>query len=208
MSKYAVILEKASPHAVSLPQPAQVATESNRVSGRRAYAELASKLLLSTGLPRVVAFASVNRGEGVTSTVRSLSAELVCSGKSVLTLDGALHGCPAPGMCVLDDGLRTEPAILGAPSTAEPQTASAFIASLRERYECILLDCGSLEASADLIRLAPLSDGVVLVVEAGRTEKDQIERAARVIREAQGTLLGCVLNKRRYPIPGWLYRLL
>jgi Mrp family chromosome partitioning ATPase len=48
----------------------------------------------------------------------------------------------------------------------------------------------------------------VLVVEAGVTNKDQIERAARVIRETGGTLLGCVLNKRRYPIPGWLYRLL
>ena len=60
----------------------------------------------------------------------------------------------------------------------------------------------------DLLRFAPATDGVVLVVEAGRAGKEQINRAAQMITEAQGTLLGFVLNKRRYPIPNWLYRLL
>jgi Mrp family chromosome partitioning ATPase len=208
MSKYAVVLEKASPRADSLAPRAPASASSNRASGQRAYAELSAKLFPATGPGRVVVFASVNRGEGVTRTVRGLAAELMRSGKTVVTLDGALHGSPAPDMCLPDDTLRIEPAILGAPRAAEPETASKLIASLRERYDCILLDCGSLESSADLLRLAPLSDGVVLVVEAGRTGKDQIDRAARVIGEAQGTLLGCVLNKRRYPVPDWLYRLL
>jgi Mrp family chromosome partitioning ATPase len=155
-----------------------------------------------------VAFVSANREEGVTRTVRGLSSELVLSGKTVVTLDGALHASPAPDMRRAEETLRIEPSILGAPRLPASETASTFVTSLRERYSCILLDCGSLESSTDLLRLAPLSDGVVLVVEAGRTGKDQIDRAARVIREAEGTLLGCVLNKRRYPVPDWLYRLL
>lgn len=208
MSKYAVVLEKSASHADLLAPRGPALAGVNRPSGQRAYAELAAKLFQASGPARVVAFASANRGEGVTRTVRGLSSELVLSGKTVVTLDGALHGSPALDMRLADERLRIEPAILGAPRAAAPETASTFVTGLRERYSCILLDCGSLESSTDLLRLAPLSDGVVLVVEAGRTGKDQIDRAARVIREAGGTLLGCVLNKRRYPVPDWLYRLL
>jgi Mrp family chromosome partitioning ATPase len=209
MSKYAVVLEKASPHADLLaPRRVLAPASSSRASGQRAYAELSAKLFRAAGPVRVVAFASVNPGEGVTRTVRGLAAELVRSGRTVGTLDGALHGSYPSDMSLSDEALRIEPAILGAPRAAEPETAATFIANLRERYDCLLLDCGSIESSTDLLRLASLSDGVVMVVEAGRTGKDQINHAARVIREAQGTLLGCVLNKRRYPIPEWLYRLL
>jgi Mrp family chromosome partitioning ATPase len=54
--------------------------------------------------------------------------------------------------------------------------------------------------------LAPGVDGVVLVVEADRTKRDQIQRAQRTIEMANGNLLGLVLNKRRYVVPRWLYR--
>jgi protein-tyrosine kinase len=208
MSKYAVVLEKALPHADVLAPQVTPPARMSRATGQRAYSELASKLFQSTGPCRVVAFASVNQGEGVTRTVCGLAVELVRSGKTVTTLDGSLQTVCAPGICLADDSLKIEPGILGAPRAAEPELASTFIASLRERHDCILLDCGSLESSADLLRLAPLCDGVVIVVEAGRTGKDQIDRAARVIHEARGTLLGCVLNKRRYPVPDWLFRLL
>jgi len=40
-----------------------------------------------------------------------------------------------------------------------------------------------------------------------RTSKSQIDRAAKLVNETGGKLLGFVLNKRRYPIPRWLYRL-
>jgi hypothetical protein len=96
----------------------------------------------------------------------------------------------------------------GAPLASEPEQESATLAGLRDRFECILLDCGSLHDSINLLRHASAADGVALVVEAGRTAKEQVEHAARVIREARGTLIGFVLNKRRYPVPGWLYRML
>ncbi len=208
MSKYAVVLEKVSPHSDPMPPQAPSSPRAKRVSGQRAYAELGTKLFPTTGPGRVVAFASVNRGEGVTRTVRGLADELARSKKIVTVLDGSLQGAHVPGMSVLDAGLHIEPAILGAPRAVEPETVSTFIASLRKRSDCILLDCGSLEASTDLLRLAQFTDAVLLVVEAGRTGKDQVDRAARVIGEAGGTLIGCVLNKRRYPVPDWLYRLL
>ncbi len=56
--------------------------------------------------------------------------------------------------------------------------------------------------------LAPEVDGVVLVVEADRTKRDQILRARRTIEMANGKLMALVLNKRRHVVPEWIYRLL
>ena len=159
--------------------------------GSRAYAELAARLFGGADSRKAVAFASVNPGEGVTRTVRGVAAELVRCGKTVATLDGTVE---------------TQPIILGAPRIAEPETPATMIAKLRERYDYLLFDCGSLESSVDLLRVAPLADGVVMIVEAGRTGKDQLSHATRLIREANGAVVGCVLNKRSYPIPAWLYR--
>ncbi len=90
----------------------------------------------------------------------------------------------------------------------EIESTAQTVGNLRDRYDCALLDCGSLDRSAGLIRLGPLCDGVVLVAEAGKVSKAQLDRGARSVRQVQGALLGIVLNKRQYPIPTWLYRLL
>lgn len=188
-------------------RPAPAVASGTRAPDRR-YAELATRLFQATPRRTVVAFAATHHGEGVTTTVRGLATELVRSGKSVAVLNGALRHVPIPGISTLEAELENRPPILGAPLASEPTAGAAVITGLRERYDCILLDCGSLEDSVDLLRLASVSDGVVIVVEAGRTGQEQVDRAAQVIREAQGTLIGFVLNKRRYPIPGWLYRML
>jgi succinoglycan biosynthesis transport protein ExoP len=77
---------------------------------------------------------------------------------------------------------------------------------LRNEFDYALIDCSSLRESGDLLSVAPFVDGVILVVEANRTRRDQIQRAERAVEAAQGKLLGHVLNKRTYAIPGWIYR--
>jgi Mrp family chromosome partitioning ATPase len=211
MGKHATVLQKALPHpdldpfaataAHSAPLPCTLAG--------RAYSELANRLFTGPTARSVVAFAAVNRGEGVTHIVRGVAAELVRCGKRVAVLDGGLSHLQIPGMAIPEIDAELGPAILGAPLPAEPANEPArLITALRERYDSVLLDCGSLERSVDLLRFTPWTDGVVLIVEAGRTAKEQIDRAAHIIREARGAFLGFVLNKRRYPIPGWLYRIL
>ena len=49
-------------------------------------------------------------------------------------------------------------------------------------------------------------DGVAVVVEAGQTRREEILNAQRTIENAGGKFLGFVLNKRRYPVPEWLYK--
>ncbi len=70
-------------------------------------------------------------------------------------------------------------------------------------FDNILIDCRSLRISAEA---AVLSAGVAVVVEAGQTRRDEILNAQRTIENAGGKFLGFVLNKRRYPVPEWLYR--
>lgn len=78
--------------------------------------------------------------------------------------------------------------------------------ALRVSFDNILIDCRSLKDSADVAILSSLVDGVVIVVDAGESRRDEILNAQRTIETAGGNFLGFVLNKRRYPVPEWLYR--
>ena len=77
--------------------------------------------------------------------------------------------------------------------------------TLRFVFDYVFLDCGSLSRSDVAALLAPSVEGVVLVVEAERTRKEQVRKAMDTIETANGNLLGCVLNKRRYAVPNWIY---
>ena len=78
--------------------------------------------------------------------------------------------------------------------------------ALRINFDNILIDCSSLHTSSDAAVLAARVDGVVIVVEAGRSRRDEILNAQRTIEKAGGKFLGFVLNRRRYPMPEWLYK--
>lgn len=77
--------------------------------------------------------------------------------------------------------------------------------TLRFVFDYVFLDCSALKTSDTAALLAPAVDGVVVVVEAERTRKEQVRNALNTIETAKGNLLGCVLNKRRYSIPNWIY---
>lgn len=80
------------------------------------------------------------------------------------------------------------------------------IEALRLTFPNILIDCRSLKVSSEAAVLASTVDGIVVVVEAGRTRRDEIQNAKRTIEMAKGNFLGFILNKRRYPVPEWLYK--
>ena len=80
------------------------------------------------------------------------------------------------------------------------------IEALRLTFPNILIDCRSLKVSSEAAVLAATVDGIVVVVEAGRTRRDEIQNAKRTIEMAKGNFLGFILNKRRYPVPEWLYK--
>lgn len=78
--------------------------------------------------------------------------------------------------------------------------------TLRFAFDYILLDCPALTASDEAVVLAPETEGVMVVVEADRTRREQIQNARQTIETADGNLLGFILNKRQYTVPNWLYK--
>jgi len=78
--------------------------------------------------------------------------------------------------------------------------------TLRFAFDYVLLDCPALNASDEATLLAPETDGVMVVVEADRTRREQIQNAQQAIESANAELLGFVLNKRQYTVPEWLYK--
>jgi Mrp family chromosome partitioning ATPase len=81
-----------------------------------------------------------------------------------------------------------------------------YLDNLRRDYRYVVIDCPSLKESEHAVVLAPLVDGIVIVVEANRTQKDQLRYVERTLESAGGRILGHVLNKRTYVIPEWLHR--
>ena len=77
--------------------------------------------------------------------------------------------------------------------------------ALRHAFDFILIDCSSLATSGDAAMLAPSVEGVVMVVEADVTRKEQVRNSINTIKSADGNFLGCVLNKRRFTVPNWIY---
>ena len=80
------------------------------------------------------------------------------------------------------------------------------IEALRLTFPNVLIDCRSLKVSSEAAVLGSTVDGIVVVVEAGRTRRAEIKNAKRTIEMAQGNFLGFILNKRKYPVPEWLYK--
>ncbi len=88
----------------------------------------------------------------------------------------------------------------------EIDTGLDAVEALKVSFDNILIDCRSLRSSTDAAVLANSVDGVVVVVDAGESRNDEIINAQRTIESAGGKFLGFVLNKRRYPVPEWLYK--
>src|SRR5262249_31343917 len=88
----------------------------------------------------------------------------------------------------------------------EIDTGLNSVDALRVSFDNILIDCRSLKVSAEAALLGSSVDGVAVVVEAGQTRREENLNAQRTIETAGGKFLGFILNKRRYPVPEWLYR--
>jgi Mrp family chromosome partitioning ATPase len=192
---------------VYLPQTS-TGLASRRKRGEPSYSELAARLFNGPESRSAIAFAAINRGEGVTRTVSGLAGDLTRGGRHVAVLDGKLRPLHNLSDLTPEFGVDPTPALVATHFSSDQFAAVRMLANIREQYDAALIDCGSLESSMDLLYVAPAADGVVLVIEAGRQSKQQVDRATDLISNAGGRFLGFVLNKRRYPVPGWLYRIL
>jgi Mrp family chromosome partitioning ATPase len=163
----------------------------------------------------VVVLTSATQGAGVSRITNALADALnKTGGQCAITLDCRNMDCDRYGYVdpidinyrkSTENLWRTEMPTGDNWHGIQEGLASA-LDNFRQKYRYVLIDCPSLRETQDAVRLSPLADGIILVVEANRTQKEQLLYAEKTIEGDKGRILGHVLNKRSYVVPDWLSR--
>lgn len=72
---------------------------------------------------------------------------------------------------------------------------SRLLGDLRERFPVVFFDMAPVHELNPCLGLVDQFDGLILVVEAGRVNADQVQHAKQRLESSQARLLGVVLNK-------------
>lgn len=81
---------------------------------------------------------------------------------------------------------------------SNPQIRQAYLKALRRHFDYVIIDCPALSASSDANALAPIVDGIALVVDSTQTRHRQARSSQQVVESAGGSFLGYILNQRPY----------
>jgi Mrp family chromosome partitioning ATPase len=183
--------------------------------------------------PKVIVFSGVEHRSGC-SWVCARIAEMLTANlhRSVCLVDATLRPQSAPGPLPhdapgtwLDEEWLWTP-IRGVGPAAErdlwmlsygsattgwqtPLSADRFqsrLSELRKSFDYVMIDAPPINAYADATLLGRMADGLVMVLEASRTRRETAIRAQATLESAGIRIVGAVLNRRAFPIPGWLYR--
>ena len=73
-------------------------------------------------------------------------------------------------------------------------------------YDTVVVDAPPVISSPETPPMAGFVDGVVVVVRAGKTKREVVERALNSIANFKGRVLGVVLNRKKYYIPDFIYK--
>lgn len=133
----------------------------------------------------------IGDGEGVTHYFRD--------GRS---LSGLVRHMPGDGFDVLRVGDAD-------PTQIQIHLEKVF-PHLREEalknYDTIIVDAPPIVLSPETPPIAPLVDGVVVVVLCGKTKRETVRRSIKLVEQFNGRVVGVVLNRKRHFIPDFIYR--
>ncbi len=181
----------------------------------------------------VLAFTSAHRHEGTSGVAANVAASLSHAGKGrVLLVDAnlkspALHkifqdpslgqvdifsranGCGDAIRCSPVENLSILPAVHANGNGLEllkPDELGRILSRLKGQYRYIIMDLPAIDDSNMAVRLASSCDAVGLVVEAGKSRWQAVQATKERLLMSGANILGIVLNKRSFPVPGWLYK--
>lgn len=124
----------------------------------------------------------------------------VLLGKTALS--DALHDTSVESLSVLPSGENIQAVTL-----FDSRQMETIMQQLQRQFDYVVLDSPSLLAVADAALLAPLVDGVVLVVRRSRVQQDAVQEAHQQLARVRSTIIGIVVNGTdQYPRYGHYYR--
>jgi capsular exopolysaccharide synthesis family protein len=180
-------------------------------------------------------FTSAIHGEGKTVTSLNLAIAMAqdLNGKSILLIDGDMRKgrvakylglASSPGLSeVLKGEVEPEHAFVNPNignltvlvSGKTPRNPSELLNSkrmeiliegLKTRFDYIFIDAPPIMTLADAGIIGAMVDGVILVIQAGRTQRDLIKSSENRLNQARAKTLGYVMTNVEYHLPQYLYR--
>jgi Mrp family chromosome partitioning ATPase len=178
----------------------------------------------------IVQMVAACAGEGTSSLCRDLAWVAATMGLRVLLLDlGTPRGCqlaadhagvgprasPVAAIKMMNGALSVYQASASGLHIAEPDRpvdllpASAWndvFQTLRGEFDLVLVDSAALSDAYDSLTRAALADTNLLVVQAEQTRIAVVQNLQNRITDAGGAIGGVLLNRRRFHVPGFIYR--
>ena len=185
-------------------------------------------------LPKTVLITSCNPGEGKTSAAAGIGVSIAARGShNILLIDAnlrkprlhnlfgqqetpgiveivkegfpwqdAITVCSEFNLHVLSAGHRTDNPL---PIFRSPRFTSTM-QEMQSHYDCIIVDGPSFLSASECAYIAPMFEGILLVVACERTRWEPVSLVKSRIETVHGKVLGCIMNRRKYYIPDFLYR--
>jgi Mrp family chromosome partitioning ATPase len=94
------------------------------------------------------------------------------------------------------------------PGLLSPDVVTARLEELAREFDFVLIDAASLKTATDASIIGRCADGLVLVLAANSTTRENAMSSKQALEAAQVKLAGAVLNKRTYPIPDKIFQYL
>ncbi len=173
---------------------AQPGTESSRLL--MAYANLAAQDLAKRTL--VITVGPFQKYHGISKRKRGW--ENVLQGEG--TIEDILKQSDDMGPYLSQMAASTS----SIPSILASSRLPLVLQDMRQHFELILIDAPAATATWDAVLLSPNANGIVLVVEAGKTRWQVVRHQIEQINAQQGKVLGVLLNNQQYYIPECIYR--
>jgi succinoglycan biosynthesis transport protein ExoP len=171
--------------------------------------------------PRSIVFTSSVPGEGKTTTTANLALTMAAGGARICVIEGDLRRPRLLEYMGMDGSVGLTNVLIGQveladvvqqfaessvyvigagsvpPNPSELLGSAAMIATLRElesRFDVVIIDTPPLLPVTDAAVLSTIAGGTVVVVGAGRVDRDHLARSLQSLDAVKSRVLGLVLN--------------
>lgn len=83
-----------------------------------------------------------------------------------------------------------------------------LLAEMKTRFDLIMIDTPPIIAVTDSGIVGAMADGVLMIIQAGRTQRGVVQRATELLEQSHSKIIGHVLTNIEYHLPEYIYRYL